>query len=287
MPVPRLYEAPSQPRDVWMHVLATLLALGTPETREAMMSEMTGGESLPGVAEMNVREARPLGDSGVIADITCRPADGAWTVAFFGTLAFDVDESAAVKALADALATTADRVIIVVISPDRHPPAAVTSSSADVRHRSWQRVRDWIQERPERGNAQGTDLMLLREAEYWFTSSVADLYRLEESAMPAVDAHLRPDLAAAYFDMIDVAPNPRVETTGDEVAVHYPRTGDPIVSLAASGGNLVARVIGGSEAPGIVVSDGHATLAIDAPGDYANLRGWLLAEARRLLPPRR
>lgn len=287
MPVPRLYEAPSQPRDVWMHVLATLLALGTPETREAMMNEMTGGEDLPGVAEMNVREARPLGDSGVVADITCRPADGSWTVAFHGCLAFDIDESARVSALADALAGTADRVIIVVITPDRHPPAAVTASGADTRHRSWQRVRDWIQERPERGKAQGTDLLLLREAEYYFTSSVADLYRLEESAMPAVSAELRPDLAAAYFDMADIAPNPRIETTGDEVAVHYPRTGEPIVSLAASGGALAARVVGGADGPGIASGDGVATLAMDAPGDYAALRGWLLTEARRLLPPRR
>lgn len=287
MPVPRLYEAPSQPRDVWMHVLATLLALGTPETREAMMSEMTGGESLPGVTEMNVREARPLGDSGVVADITCRPADGAWTVAFFGTLAFDVDDSAAVEALAGALAETADRVIIVVISPDRQPPPAVTAASGDVRHRSWQRVRDWIQERPERGGATGTDLLLLREAEYYFTSSVADLYRLEESAMPAVEPALRPDLAAAYFDLIDIAPNPRVETTGDEVVVHYPRTGDPIVSLAARSGTLEARVTGGAEAPGVEVSDGRATLRMSGPGDYLTLRGWLLSEARRLLPPRR
>lgn len=287
MPVPRLYEAPSQPRDVWMHVLATLLTLGGSETREAMMSEMTGGETLPGVAEMNVREARPLGDSGVVADITCRPPDGSWTVAFHSSLAFDVDDTAAVNALSDALAGTADKVIVVMISPDRHPPAAVENGSGDVRHRSWQRVRDWVQERPERGAAEGTDLLLLREAEYYFTSRVADLYRLEESAMPAVSAELRADLATAYFDLADIAPNPRIETTGSEVAIHYPRTGDPIVSLAAAGGNLEARVVGGAAGPGITESGGTAVLPMAAAGDYRALRGWVRSEAARLLPPRR
>ena len=286
MPVPRLYEAPTQPRQAWMHILATLLALGTPETREAMIAELTGGEDLPGAAAMNVSEARPLGE-GVVADITCRPADGTWTVALHGSLAFDADETATVNALADALAGSAERVMIVVISPDRQPPAAVESATADVRHRSWQRVRDWIQERPERGAAQGTDLLLLREADYYFTSNVADLYRLEESAMPAVAPALRADLAAAYFDLAAIAPNPRIETTDDEVAVHYPRTGDPVVSLVASGGALAARVVGGREAPGVEASDGAAAAAFAEPGDYADLRGWLEAEARRLLPPRR
>ena len=49
----------------------------------------------------------------------------------------------------------------------------------------------------------------------------------------------------------------------------------------------VARVVGGADAPGIDVSDGIGTLSMAAPGDYATLRGWLLSEARRLLPPRR
>ena len=80
----------------------------------------------------------------------------------------------------------------------------------DVRHLSWLRLRDWVQERPERGRAQGTDLLLLREAEYFLTPRVAELYRLE-GLMPLVAAGLRPSLAGIFFDLNELAPAPLIQ----------------------------------------------------------------------------
>ena len=66
-----------------------------------------------------------------------------------------------------------------------------SADGRNIRHRSWLRVRDWVQERPERGRVQDpNDLLLLREAEYFFTPRVAELYRLE-GLMPMVEQGLR------------------------------------------------------------------------------------------------
>ena len=119
------------------------------------------------------------------------------------TLGYDADLQAAIESAHAALADKAERIIGVVITPDRKPPAAVTAAAAgglDVRHKSWLRVRDWVQERPERGNAQGVDAALLREAEYFYTPRVAELYRLEEF-FPTLPQNLRPVFAGIYFDL--------------------------------------------------------------------------------------
>ena len=60
MPVPRLFEASSDPREQWVHVVATLLALGGPETRTALVEEISG-EALPDADALLVREQRPAG----------------------------------------------------------------------------------------------------------------------------------------------------------------------------------------------------------------------------------
>jgi hypothetical protein len=286
MPVPRVFEAATDPREEWVHVVATLLSLGGPDTRAALMEELTG-ERLEGTEAMLVREQRHLGDSGVTADISCRATDGAWTVALYASLAFDIDHAAALAALHDAADAASGRTIVVAVTPDRRPGEGLAADGRDIRHRSWQRVRDWVQERPERGGATGADLMLLTEADYFLTPRVADLYRLEESAMPSVAAELRPTLATAYFDLGAIAPSPRVETTASEVAVHYPRTGDSQVSLVARGGALEVRIGGGGPGPGVVMDGEVATLAIAVPEDYATARSWVAGEARAALPPRR
>ena len=56
MPVPRLFEASSDPREQWVHVLATLLALGGPDTRTALVKEISG-EELPGADALLVLRA--------------------------------------------------------------------------------------------------------------------------------------------------------------------------------------------------------------------------------------
>ena len=97
-----------------------------------------------------------------------------------------------------------------------------------------------MQERPERGRAQGTDLMLLREAEYFLTPRVAELYRLE-GLMPMVDAPLRPSLAGMFFDLNDLAPAPLIQNEEGAARVAFPRTGDAVVEIAAGGGGLRLR----------------------------------------------
>ena len=59
MPVPRLFEASSDPREQWVHVVATLLALGGPETRTALVEEISG-EALPDADASWSSSARPL-----------------------------------------------------------------------------------------------------------------------------------------------------------------------------------------------------------------------------------
>ena len=84
MPVPRLFEASNDPREQWVHVLATLLTLGGPETRTALVEEISG-EALPGADALLVFEQRPLrgGPRGCSADIIARGAG--WTIAIQAT----------------------------------------------------------------------------------------------------------------------------------------------------------------------------------------------------------
>ena len=61
MPVPRLFEAASDSREQWSHVLASLLALTGPATRAALTAELAG-EELPGAEAAQVRERARLGE---------------------------------------------------------------------------------------------------------------------------------------------------------------------------------------------------------------------------------
>jgi hypothetical protein len=286
MPVPRLFEAPSDQRERWIHVLACLIGLSGPETRPALLAELTG-EDLPGVDDAQTRESHPLGGAGV--DILVRDRDRRWAVAVQATLGFEADAHAGIMAAHAALAEQAERVIGVVITPDRKLSAAIANAQADgvdARHKSWLRVRDWVQERPERGGSTGVDLALLREAEYFLTPRVAELYRLEE-LMPSLPAALRPALAAVFFDLNDVSPAPLIATGaqgGSEARIAFPRTGDPAAEILIGGGALALR-LADADVGGEFVANGVAsTLAINAPLDWVRGRSAALAAARRLLP---
>ena len=278
MPVPRLFEAASDPRAQWAHVVATLLALGGPETRTALVQELSG-EELPGADALLVREARALG-GGVVGDIVARGAG--WTLAIQATLAFAGDEGARLKATAAAFGEAKDRVILAALTPDRRPPEGL----GEVRHRSWLRVRDWVQERPERAGAQGPDLLLLREAEYFLTPRVAELYRLEP-LMPRVPAPLRPVLAEVFFDLNELAPAPLIQTGADDARVTFPRTGDPAAEILLEDGGLRLRLRAPAGGPGFAADgEGRQALAVTAPEDYLAARAWAQATARAALAAR-
>lgn len=289
MPVPRLFEASSEPREQWVHVIATLLGLGGPETRTALVEEISG-EALPDADALLVREQRPLldGPEGLLADIVARGAG--WTFAVQATLAFDADEADRLIATYDALTASYDRCIVIAVTPDRTPPAAVQRAAEggrNIRHRSWLRVRDWVQERPERGRAEGTDLLLLREAEYFLTPRVAELYRLE-GLMPMVDPALRPSLAGMFFDLNDLAPAPLIQNEDGAARVAFPRTGDPQAEIAIDGGGLRLRLASDQAGPGFAdAGQGWTRLEVGAPEDYLAARAWAQSTARELLPARR
>jgi hypothetical protein len=288
MPVPRLFEVSPEPREQWVHVIATLLSLGGPDTRTALVEEISG-EALPGADALLVREQRVLSD-GTRVDVVARGAG--WTLALYATLAFDIDQTARLSALYDSLVDTAkDQVILVAITPDRRPPASVLAAAdggtRNIRHRSWLRVRDWIQERPERGAAQGTDLMLLREADYFFTPRVAELYRLE-GLMPMVGPELRPSLAEMFFDLNDLAPAPRIHTEDGAARVAFPRTGDARVEIALGAGSLSLGVHSDHAGPGYAAGDaGWQRLDVAAAADYLAARAWTQSTAKSILPARR
>lgn len=286
MPVPRLFEASSDPRDAWTHVVATLLALGGPATRSALIADLAG-EALAG-DDLQVHERRPVGADGPVADILVREAGGAWALGVLTSLAFGEEGDWGAAALREALGQRAQRAIVVVVTPDRRTPAAL-GSDPEVRHRSWLRVRDWIQERPERGAAQGTDLLLLREAEYYFTPRVAELYRLE-GLMSHVAGPLRPSLATAFFDLNELAPAPLMRTPsgGAGGTIVFPRTGDAKVEIVVDGDGLTLRVAGDQAGPGFAGDSGDwQSLRVAGPDDYTAARGWVQATARDLLPLRR
>jgi hypothetical protein len=287
MPVPRLFEASSDPREQWAHVVATLLALGGPETRTALVEEISG-EALPDADALLVFERRPLAD-GLLADVVARGAG--WTFAIQTTLAFDADEAERLVATYDALTESYDRCIVVALTPDRKPPPAVLEATAggtrNIRHRSWLRVRDWVQERPERGAAQGTDLLLLREAEYFLTPRVAELYRLE-GLMPMVGATLRPSLAGMFFDLNELAPAPLIQNEEGAARVAFPRTGDAVAEIALTGGGLRLGLASADSGPGFAdAGDGWTRLEVAGPDDYVAARAWAQSTARALLPARR
>jgi hypothetical protein len=290
MPVPRLFEAASDAREQWVHVLATLLALGGPATRTALVEEISG-EALPDADALLVREQRtlPQGPDGLVADIVARGAG--WTLAIQATLAFEGDEADRLVRTYEALtASTKDRCIVVALTPDRKPTAAVQEafgSGRNIRHRSWLRLRDWVQERPERGAAEGTDLLLLREAEYFLTPRVAELYRLE-GLMPMIPEPLRSSFAGMFFDLNDLAPAPLIRNEAGAARVTFPRTGDPRAEIDLRDGGLALRLARAEGGPGFAsAGDGWSRLAVGDASDYLSARAWAQAAARDLLPPRK
>jgi hypothetical protein len=274
MPVPRLYEAFSEPREQWTHVLATLLQLGGPATRAALVAELLG-DPIDGTGQMLVSERRVVGTGpeAVTLDITLRSGED-WVIGIISDLCFDVDRAAAIAAAHGALGTSA-RQVLVVITPDRRQPAAVAAAGGEVIHKSWLRVRDWVQERPERGAATGVDLALLREAEYFYTPRVAELYRLEE-LQPQVAPQLRAAFASIVLALNDLAPAPTIVHATDATAeVRYPRTGDAQVTVTTGAG-----------APHVAVAGG-ASVGIDSDAALTAARSQILADARRVLPARK
>jgi hypothetical protein len=282
VPVPRLFEAPVETTEQWAHTLACLIAVAGPETRAALVSELVGRD-LPGIEKATVRERRAVG--GVEADVVLRDAEKRWSLALWSTLGFGEEVSETIEALAAGLGEAGDA-IVVVVTPDRRPPQAVDDARAagrEVHHKSWLRVRDWVQERPERGNAQGIDLMLLTEAEYFLTPRVAELYRLE-GLMPHVPPSLRSTLATVFFDLNDISPAPLIERT-DRVA--FPRTGDWKVEMVLADGELTIRLAGAADGPGFSTNgDGWSALRVSDPEKYVAARSFVRATARGLLPAR-
>ncbi len=286
MPVPRLFESPADQRERWSHVLACLIALSGPDTRPALVSELVG-EDLPGVDEAQTREAVGVGDT--VVDIVIRDRGKRWIVAIQTTLGFDVDSRSRLEGAVTGLAGQAERVIGLLVAPDRKPNASVAgaaSGGADVRHKSWLRVRDWVQERPERGGSTGVDQALLREGEYFFTPRVAELYRLEE-LMATVPAELRETLSAVYFDLNDlsIAPLMTNPATGvEETTIVFPRTGDRGVEVTVNNGAIAVGVAASGLGGGFAQDGDWSWLAVADAAVWTDNRSEALAAARSALP---
>ncbi len=289
MPVPCLFEASGDPREQWAHVLSILLTLAGPDTRSALVEEITG-EALPDTDAMLVRAQRPLRDTPdrLLADTVARGAG--WTFAVQATLAFGVVDAERLAATYDVLDEVADRTILVSVTPDRRPPEELerlVAEGRDVRHRSWLRVRDWVQERPERGRAEGVDLLLLREAEYYLTPRVAELYRLE-GVMPLLPSGLRPAFAAAFFDLNEVSPAPLLESGSPTSArIVFPRTGEPVAEVVVEEGALAVRLLTPQGGPATTTEGAWQVMLIGEAADYYANRAWVQATARAVLPARR
>lgn len=280
MPVPRLFEAFSDPAEQWVHVLGTILQMCGPETRQALVAELVGDPMIQGTDAMLVREQRAFGsgDDATVVDLVLRNG-GTWSIGIVAGLGFGVDRSVDIAAAHAAIAGSGvERAILVVITPDRRPPAeveAVAAGGAEIVHKSWLRVRDWVQERPERGQATGVDLAVLREAEYFYTPRVAELYR-SEGLFPMVRPELRDTFATLYFDLNELAPAPTVLNPTDASAVvNFPRTGDPQVTVTLGQGD-----------PAVQVAGGTATV-VDSAEAYTSARSTVVAGAKRVLPPRK
>jgi hypothetical protein len=287
VPVPRLFEAPTDPRDAWVHVIGAVLGLGGEDTRAALLAELAG-EELPGAGAANARLRTAL--AGTPVDLLARDADSQWAVVVAAGLAFDADEGARLAAAHDSAADLAERVVTVALTADRRPPAAVEAAGGDgrdVRHRSWLRLRDWVQERPERAGAQGVDLLLLREAEYFLTPRVAELYRLE-GVMPAVAPELRPTLASTFFDLNDLSPAPRIiaGANGDGTRVVFPRSGDPAAEIVVGSGAIRLRLATSEAGPGFEPDDdpGWSVLRLATPETWRAARSWVQTTAVDILP---
>ncbi len=286
MPVPRLFAAHAEPREQWTHVLASVLALCTTEHRAALLRDFTN-EDLPGIENTVVREFAPAGDD--VIDIVVQERDKAWALAIQTSLAFQGDSQARISRAAGALKDYG-RVIVVAITADRKPGPYIEgarSEGIDARYVSWLRVRDWVQERPERGKAEGQSLTVLREAEYLLTPNVAELYRLED-IIPTVPVEAREAVTSVFFGLNDLSPAPRIDQHDDGATAIFPRTGDPQAELVIRGGvaNLVLNTVGGPVADA-TDRPGWGALAIGSNADWELAASYALGTARRLLPRKR
>jgi hypothetical protein len=266
--------------------VASLLALCGGPTRAALVGELAG-EELPGADAAQVRERARTGEIAV--DVVVGDLDRRWALAVLASLAFEDDLGLRLALVHDALASDVERAMVVALTPDRRPPEAASAGangSRDVRHRSWLRVRDWVQERPERAGAEGVDLLMLREAEYFLTPRVAELYRLE-GVMPSLPSAIRPALASAFFDLNELAPAPLIETGdgGQRARITFPRSGAPRAELGVEGGALRLGLAAPAVGPGFAAAahEGWSVLPIAGPGDYTAARGWVQDAARELL----
>ncbi|MCA9723545.1 MAG: hypothetical protein KC489_14295, partial [Gemmatimonadetes bacterium] len=226
--------------------------------------------------QVSERRAVKRGDSEVVVDLVLRNGSD-WVVGVVAALGFGLDHSDRVTAAADALSGLgAASTQVILLVPDRRAGDLVDEGgSPRITQKSWLRVRDWVQERPERGNAQGTDLVLLREAEYFYTPRVAELYRLEDLA-PTMDAAVRAEFTEAYLDLNDLAPAPTILTPADgRFEVAFPRTGDQSVRMTAGGGAPTVSVNGGP------------SVTLDGPDAYQAQRGAVVSAARAALPNRK
>ena len=240
MPVPRLFEAASDSREQWSHVLASLLALTGPATRAALTAELAG-EELPGAEAAQVRERARLGEVPVdlvVADpgaaVDPRDRVRAWP----STTTWPCASAWPTTPLPRGRSAPSS----VALTPDRRPPDAVAAGAdggRDVRHRSWLRIGTGCRSGPSAGSAEGVDLVLLREAEYFLTPRVAELYRLE-GVMPNLPRAVRPALAAAFFDLNELAPAPLIVTGagGESARIAFPRTGEARAELGVEAGAL-------------------------------------------------
>ncbi|MSO44970.1 MAG: hypothetical protein EXQ74_06695 [Thermoleophilia bacterium] len=278
--------SPSEPRAQWTHVLASVLALTSADHRVALMRDFLD-EDLPDIGNAIVREFAPAGDD--VIDIVVQDRDKAWALGIQTTLAFQSDTQARLSRAAGALEGYG-RVIVMAITADRTSGPAISgacSEGIDARHSSWLRVRDWIQERPERGRAHGVDFAVLQQAEYLLTPNVAELYRLED-IVPIVPVEAREAVTAAFFGLNDLSPAPRIDQHSDGATAVFPRTGDPCVELVIRGGSA-SVVLNADGGPGMTTTDrpGWGALAIGSDADWDLASSWGLAAARRLLPRKR
>jgi hypothetical protein len=273
MPAPRIFASQSEPRAQWTHVLASVLALSGAAHRTALMREFLD-EDIEAVDTAIVREFAPAGDD--VIDIVVQDRDKAWVLAVQTSLTFQGDIADRLKLAAGAFPDYG-RVIVMGITADRKPGPymdAVAASGAETRYCSWLRVRDWVQERPERGKAEGVDLAVLQQAEYFLTPNVAELYRLED-IVPTVPLEAREAVTAAFFGLNDLSPAPRIDQAPDGATAIFPRTGDTKAELIISGGS--ARL----------ALEGRGDVAIASDADWEAAASGTLAEARRILPRKR
>ena len=130
----------------------------------------------------------------------------------------------------------------------------------------------------------GSTCVLLREAEYFLTPRVAELYRLEE-LMPSLPARSVPRSPRCSSISTTLAGAAHRHRRGrGERRIAFPRTGEPRAEMGVEAGALR---LGLAAPPGGRASGrgprGWSVLPIARPADYSAARGWIQDAARELL----